>query len=439
MLFKNKDQSKGYHQRFLVWALVTHGLTLTVPDINTVRFGCNTEGARFALKHRELIIEFLEIVRDTKTSPGFNNAEKNTHLGLHDAPTLTELAGLAFVGECFSVSYLQQVRAPDVNHLSLGPLHERAAVWLRTVIAKPQLVTAPYSESLHLGGSFDSRPFRDPAMFASVHALLASGLLVHLDHITAAAFKGVLKTLGNFTGEFSADGQIARASRVSPDLLQTVFVPATNDVNESKVGALRNGLNRAGNARLSFLSAIQMYKTNGTRGYVRKMGRSSKIFLMRETVRREKDHSEKRANLEKAAHEKRQLGRAREKQTRASERRARRDAGLAGTEETRWRSAEDLPALDAKDKSLTVERLKSELRWHKERGNREAWPKGAKLSGTKAVLYAWLKEILEFEDARSATQDSIDETQDSTKNTLDSLDNDVDDLEDEEQEELYYS
>ncbi|KZV91576.1 hypothetical protein EXIGLDRAFT_693541 [Exidia glandulosa HHB12029] len=209
-----------------------------------------------------------------------------------------------------------------------------------------------------------------------------------------------------------------------------------------------------------------MYKTNGTREYLAGVKRETRIFLMHQAVRLEKKYSEKHGNAAKVAHDRATLEKVREKQERASERRARRDAGLAGPEETRWCSAEDLPALDAKDKLLTIERLKSELWWHKERGNREAWPKARSLpgwrahegkpaglepgiapdlilqwnlSGTKAVLYAWLKEILQFEDAPPAAQDDMERMQDSTEMTLDSLTNEVEDLEDEEQEELYHS
>ncbi|EJD32768.1 hypothetical protein AURDEDRAFT_77473, partial [Auricularia subglabra TFB-10046 SS5] len=265
MLFKNNDPKKGYQDRFLVWASVEHSLELKLPDVNNVRFGCYTGAATFLLLHTEITIEFIEHVRETKTAgPSLTNVENNVHSALRDDPTLHELAGLAYVGECISIPYMEHIRTPGVNALDLGPFNAKARQLCRTIACNPELVIAPFHEDMHLKASLDGRPFRTPAVFHRIQALLHSGRLKYeiLFRIVFAAFTGAAETLERFCEEYKPGGKIARAA---PELLKSVFVPATNDANEGKIADHGAFIRRAPSARLSFFNAATMYKQNQSR------------------------------------------------------------------------------------------------------------------------------------------------------------------------------
>ena len=72
------------------------------PGVSNTRFGSYGDGAGVLLLHIDVFIKYLEIVRDCKTRPGLNHMEENVYKGLHDIPTLTEMAAMALYAQAVS-------------------------------------------------------------------------------------------------------------------------------------------------------------------------------------------------------------------------------------------------------------------------------------------------------------------------------------------------
>jgi len=117
--------------------------------------------------------------------------EQNVYLGLHDVPTLTELAVLALYGQSISHPYLRQIRGSDrefTNVLDLGPLHERVKKHCESIITSPDLLLSPSASSE--SGSMDGKGWERPEAVYAVHALMDT--LPNLRGALVAFFEGAL-------------------------------------------------------------------------------------------------------------------------------------------------------------------------------------------------------------------------------------------------------
>ena len=92
-LFWNKDSKVGQQDTYQHF-FQSRGQSVTrFSDTNNARYQSHCAAAAELLIRRELYIDFLDWICDSKDKPGFTNI-KNIHAGLTDVPTLTELAVL---------------------------------------------------------------------------------------------------------------------------------------------------------------------------------------------------------------------------------------------------------------------------------------------------------------------------------------------------------
>ncbi|EJD48804.1 hypothetical protein AURDEDRAFT_122735 [Auricularia subglabra TFB-10046 SS5] len=198
------------------------------------RFQSNYEMARFILHYRQASIDFLRDQQLGKTKRDLNHLEQNVWDALHDGPTLSELAALAFYGTAIGRPYMHEVRRSGlVNMTDLGPMHLRVIELCEFLSQCPELLYADAEPDGKIPGSLFGDPFDDPMLFTVLDDLQRRGLLPQLEVPVKAFFAGAADGWRQFSKEFLPGGSIASATE---DQLATTIVPATNDHSESLVG-----------------------------------------------------------------------------------------------------------------------------------------------------------------------------------------------------------
>ena len=223
--------------------------------------------------------------------------ENNVYLGLHDIPTLTELAVLSLYSQAISHPYLRQVLGPGkqfTNVLDLGPLHARVKAQCQAVISNPYLLLSPDATSTT--GALDGKVWERPEAVYTVHAMMDT--LPHLRGALVAFFTGALEGWKRFTTEFEPGGAIDLAS---PEERERAWIKTTNDDNEGALGVLRVGSRRAPNMSNHQWNAREMHKKNQTKRYVHKILTHADLkYLCRKACERDSSQLEKMRRLRQA-------------------------------------------------------------------------------------------------------------------------------------------
>ncbi|EJD36482.1 hypothetical protein AURDEDRAFT_46183, partial [Auricularia subglabra TFB-10046 SS5] len=273
MLFKPREKKRGYQDRFLVYMRQERHCPVSIPDVSNTRYGCHCDASAFTacaslVADAASIAFFLELVRKTKVKHKvFTNIEKNFWNALDDDPTLTEFAVLAIFGIAFSQPYLIAVRKPGVNALELEPLHEQLRQHCMAVLDDPQLVTGPLTDDSHVRGAFLGAEYSDynRAVLRCIQDFRNVGRMPHLDALLQAFLRGVLDCFDRFTDEWAKDGLLATSPA---ELFEGLFAPATNDLNESQIARLRNGMLKRARQTLLYHNSLVSYEFNGTARFV---------------------------------------------------------------------------------------------------------------------------------------------------------------------------
>ncbi|KAH9885777.1 hypothetical protein C8Q73DRAFT_814396 [Cubamyces lactineus] len=337
-LFRHKDDKKGQQDA-----------------TSNTRYQSYCEAASELLVHLQLYRDFLEIVRDKKTTGLFNHMEQNVYKGLHDIPTLTELCVLALYGQSVCHPYMREVRGPQdglTNHLDLGPLHDQLKAHMARVIADPDILLAP--DVTYTTASLDGQPWERPAVLVSVLELAPT--LPHLRTALVEFFSGALETWERFTAEFAPGGTIAR---LSAKHRQLAWMPTTNDENEGALRSMRNTLRAAPSMSLHQHNARVMYKLNHTSEFVTSSCGPAEQKFFREHAREiDANGIEHKRRMDVATENERSAKRQKgERQAKESRKMARR-AKLAKIE----------PILDLSLLTMakTVHEIQEQLAWHRE-------------------------------------------------------------------------
>jgi hypothetical protein len=207
--------------------------------------------------NRDLYLQFLKLVHDAKTAPGFTNIELNFFNGLQDPATLTELTVLALYAQAIGRPYMIHVRSVIENALELGNFHERVKNHCRAIIEEPDLLLG--SDASPQTGALEGQTWDRPDLV--YHAVRIAGTLPHLREMLVAFFRGALKTWERFTSEFAPEGPISKAT---PAQRSSVWNCATNDASEGALGQCRQMLRRAPFMTDNQRNARVMWKQNGT-------------------------------------------------------------------------------------------------------------------------------------------------------------------------------
>lgn len=182
----------------------------------------------------ELYIEYMELIRDEKVTPGFNHSEHNFYSALHDDATLTEACALVLYLLAISGPYAQVVRTEGTNALDLQPLHDNLFLFLDRLIDNPELILDADSETGYKEATLLGLPWVDKRTFDAVQKLKPR--VPHLKEIFVAGLKGAAETWLRFTAEYEPSGLIDTSTSQERAL---VFVPATNCHNEGALGRRR--------------------------------------------------------------------------------------------------------------------------------------------------------------------------------------------------------
>lgn len=273
-LFRHKDDKKG-QQDSARWFFENSSLgkVLTFPDTSNTRFGSHGDAATVLIAYLPLFCELLELIRDKKVDGQWNHLEANVYRGLHDIPTLTELAVLTIYSQTTGRPYMRAVRGPDnPNHLDLGPLHAQVLAHVKRLADNPDIVLDDHASQE--SGTLDGQPWDLVDAFNAVRKMRP--ILLHLRGALVEFLNGALVTWKRFAAEFAPGGVIAQLSDAEK---QRAWRPATNDVNEGQLGSARVTLRQNPNMSLHQLNAQAMYKTNGTSRYMNLLSNDDRRYV----------------------------------------------------------------------------------------------------------------------------------------------------------------
>ncbi|KAF7321381.1 hypothetical protein MKEN_00658400 [Mycena kentingensis (nom. inval.)] len=236
------------------------------PGTSTTRFQSTADASEYIIEFREVLIEFMDVVRNKKEKPGLNNMEQNFENSLTDIPTITEFVVLALISQCFSHPYmLRYIRGPgllNVNHLDLGPVHDKLIAFIEKVIANPDiLLDSPTGEK----STFDGQGFDNPAVIDKIITMIPT--LPHLRGALLAFLEGYLVSWRRFAGEFAKGGIIDGLTAAERE---SAWLAATNDINEGALGWMRVFLRRRPRMTQHQMNARFMYERNETEAWMEK-------------------------------------------------------------------------------------------------------------------------------------------------------------------------
>ncbi|EJD38914.1 hypothetical protein AURDEDRAFT_172065, partial [Auricularia subglabra TFB-10046 SS5] len=199
-----------------------------------------------------------------------------------------------------------------------------------------------------------------------------------------------------FTDEWAKDGLLATAPA---ELFEGLFAPATNDLNESQIARLRNGMLKRASQTLLYHNSLVSYDFNHTSHFVAQMPESEQRHLRTAGLALSSAHLEQEDDRRLQEYEKERLEAADVELGRQEEARVKAQRVLNDIESgSLFRTMEELRQGEERMR-ITKKVLLDNLRWHKARGNKKAWPKGAKLGGKVGQLREWLEAILEATDS----------------------------------------
>ncbi|PBK90663.1 hypothetical protein ARMGADRAFT_1111175, partial [Armillaria gallica] len=141
-LFHCKDNKKGYQDQHCDYFQNTVKENSQFPDVSNTRYHSTCLAACHLILYLDHYRTFMEIMHNQKTKPGFNHMEENVYKGLHDIPTITELAVLCLYYLVVTGPYFVAVRGPGtkkLNMLELGPRYEKLKAHIRNLILHPEL------------------------------------------------------------------------------------------------------------------------------------------------------------------------------------------------------------------------------------------------------------------------------------------------------------
>ncbi|EJD35545.1 hypothetical protein AURDEDRAFT_175411 [Auricularia subglabra TFB-10046 SS5] len=352
-LFNNSEDKKGYADLFRVFLEDKYTTCPWIPNTQASRFQSNYEMAHFILHFRADAIE------------KFNNMEKNVWDALHDGPTLSELAALAFYGTAVGRPYMSEVRASGlVDMMGLGPLHLAIITHCDIISQCPEILCIPPDSDGTLPGSLFGLPFDDTKLLSVLNELQKQGLLPHLEVPVAAFFAGACTGWRRFSHEFLPGGSIASATA---EQRAGLVIPATNNMSESLVGAWGAEKRRAPATRVPFFNSKTMFRRNGTSPFLEGLLPGARARLRRMERRLDGLGLSKLEDRHQMEHERKKEAEGQAAEDRAKARLAAQEQKLNAIASTRFLSLGAM--LDYRTRaSLTGKILDANIFWHRHRG-----------------------------------------------------------------------
>jgi len=155
-VFANKDLKKGQQDTLQVALQDGIGYMVQFPSMSGTHYGSHAEAVAELLVRLDFYKQFLDVVRDLKEKRNLTNIEQNIYDGLHDIPTLTELAVLVLYAQAITHPYMCAVQGPTtskMNLLDLSSLHDKVMTHCRNIISNLDLLLSTLAS--YLKGSLD--------------------------------------------------------------------------------------------------------------------------------------------------------------------------------------------------------------------------------------------------------------------------------------------
>jgi hypothetical protein len=273
--------------------------TRRFPDTSNTRFGSHGLAACELIKHLDRYVEFVKGIQYAKTgSQTLTNIERNVLHALQDPATITELCAMAIYTNVISHPYVRAVRGPGaegVNILDLGPLHSEVQNHIKNILDDPDLLFGV--EASAATTSLDGKDWEDPDAIRI--ALEMKNKLPHLKSVTVAFFRGSLPTWTRFSAEFAPGGLIDQAT---PDEKHRAWMPATNDINEGRLGSFRISARNKPTQTLHSYNSQAMFSRNRTIEFMMALFEEEDYRFIRQEARRldasKTEQERKRAQVE---------------------------------------------------------------------------------------------------------------------------------------------
>ena len=297
LVFNHTDSKKGYREMHRTWMKDRLGTSSPIHTA-TSRFGSNGEAASEFVVHRDIYLEFLEILRDAKDSMSWTNIEQNVYKGLQDQGTFTELCAMSIFMESFFHPAFKMLRSAEAglrgNALEQGQFYECAEEYLGSVVVNPDIVL---SDTVAREATFFGQPWN--RLDAVIAVRKAAPKLPHLRRCVSKMFEGARDACSSFLSEFAVGDAIDMATA---DQRELAFRPPTNDCSEGDLGCFRLFARQRQTKNTLLYNANRQYHENKTAAWEDRIKIPATFYnVVLKEARRRIDSRESEIALERIA------------------------------------------------------------------------------------------------------------------------------------------
>ncbi|KAL1674762.1 hypothetical protein EV122DRAFT_220044 [Schizophyllum commune] len=283
-VFRHKDRKRGQQDTLRFFFHSELGFIITFPDTSNTRFQSHATACEVVLTYHDLLLQFLEYVRDNKGTGSLNNLEKNVFDALQCRKTMREVVLIVLYSQAISAPYMREIRGPFRSFdsvLDQGPLHARIIAHLEHIADNPGLLIDDCVD--HRTAALDGKLWHSPeAVYAASAWIQRCGQPERdemKDQLTTACRSAVI-TWRRFTSEF------AQVAETSGRNLRRAPMSNTNDSNERIFAQTRRIKRNNPSISLQQLSAREAFRYNGTSSYLVGMPSDQRMKL-REIARKQ--------------------------------------------------------------------------------------------------------------------------------------------------------
>ncbi|TRM63419.1 hypothetical protein BD626DRAFT_621753 [Schizophyllum amplum] len=407
-IFRHKDRKRGQQDTLRFFFDAELGFTINFPDTSNTRFQSHADACTVLITYLDLLIKFLEYVRDNKGTGKLNHMEQNVLDGFRCRRTMREVVLVVLYAQAISAPYMREIRGPFRSFdsvLEQGPLHAKVIAHLEKIAADPGLLVNDRVE--FETASLDGKLWHDPeaiyAALAWIQRCSAEEREEMKDQLTMAC-KAATETWRRFSSEFQ---EISKASKEN---LRRAPMANTNDANEAAFGRERRALRNMPSISHPQLNSRQMFRHNKTSKFLRNMNALNRIKL-RKLVRKRDGSGANRAKREKLMKNFKKVAVTRRKKNALQQ--EKKDQATAKINNTIVIS--DVTALDeARDaaprteKYLTVLQLDEQLNWYQHHFPDGPLPKTKKARGDRMQKFTYLRQAILHRNSQMEVEDVID-------------------------------
>ncbi|KAL1750185.1 hypothetical protein FB107DRAFT_224313, partial [Schizophyllum commune] len=284
-IFRHKDRKRGHQDTLRFFFDAELGFVIAFPDTSNTRFQSHADACAVVLTYLDLLIQFLEYVRDNKASERLNHMEQNVIDALRCRNTIREVVLIVLYAQAISVPYMREIRGPFRSYdsvLDQAPLHRKVIAHLEKIAAHPELlISASLNPAI---SAVDGQQWNAP------HAVYAACAWIQrcseqeqndMKRQLTAACASAIETWRRFSAEFE---QVGKASQQN---ICRAPMANTNDANEAAFAGARRTWRSNPSMTAAQLSARKAYHDNGTSGFLSDMSPAQRVILRKRVRQRD--------------------------------------------------------------------------------------------------------------------------------------------------------